>query len=231
MIQRLTASLALILFGSSASWAGPMLSSSVYGTPAALTGLRTESQFVTGGDWAADSLTQQIAWVITNNGNGTWDYLYTFTNFVSPAMSHWILDLSDDAVIPTVDPHAVTNVVPNFPLVFGTFGPAPSNPGFPTGTSIVGVKFDNLNDPGSPFTIKFTSNRSPVWGDWYAKGGRDSFAYNAGLTDHDSTNVNDFIARPDSASPPPVPEPSTLALAGLAGLGLAGWSRCRRARS
>jgi hypothetical protein len=107
-----------------------------------------------------------------------------------------------------------------------TFGPHPSNPGFPASASIVGLKFDDTVGE-APFTVTFDSNRAPVWGDFYVKGGNDSFAYNTGLTDHLSDDPNDFIARPNGATAP-VPEPGTLAMLGLGLAGLSQWSRRKR---
>jgi hypothetical protein len=88
---------------------------------------------------------------------------------------------------------------------------------------ITGVKFDDTVGD-APFTVTFESNRAPVWGDFYVKGGNLSFAYNAGLTDHLSEDVNDFIARPNGV----VPEPGTLAMLGLGLAGLRQWSRRKR---
>jgi hypothetical protein len=196
-----------------------------YGTTADFTGTRTEGAgIVTGGDYVADGGKFEVSWVITSITGG-YRYEYTFDGYVSPAISHFILDLTDDCVTPG-DPACVTNVVYNGdPLSYeiNAFGPSPSNPGFPDATSIVGVKFDNTVG-APPFKVSFESNRAPVWGDFFVKGGSASYAYNAGLTDHDSADVNDFIARPNGV----VPEPGTLAMLGLGLAGLRQWSRRKR---
>jgi hypothetical protein len=223
----------------------PALAVPVYGTAAALTGTRTEGAgIVTGGDYftdgnTTDEVTFRVSWEITPIAGG-YEYEYTFSGYGSPAISHFILDLTDDCVGPdgaAADPGCVANAV----YAGGTslefkddFGPGEENPGFPGGgASIGGVKFDNT-DGEAPFTVTFESNRAPVWGDFYVKAGSDNspnaafgFAYNTGLENHASEDVNDFIARPNGATAP-VPEPGTLAMLGLGLAGLRQWSRRKR---
>jgi hypothetical protein len=202
----------------------------VYGTAASLTGSRTEGTpgLVTGGAYASDSLTQGISWEITSLGGGLWSYSYTLTNFdgapgAGAGVSHWIVDLTDDCYRPG-DPACVTGIGgPVESSEIGSYSGGPSNPGLPA--NIIGIKF-NVADGGDA-TYTFTSNRAPVWGDVYFKGGRIHYAYNSGLTNHLSENIDDFIARPNGDDPN-VPEPGTLMLFGAALIAGAGRMRRRR---
>jgi PEP-CTERM motif len=205
----------------------------VYATAADLTGSRNSGLgggLVPGGDWASDGDTETISWSIVNNGNGTWNYTYTLANFSKPGISHFLLDLTDDAVFPTVDPQVVTSVSPaNYELFFDNFVPGGmgnSNVGLPA--PIIGVKIQFTGGGSFPSAVSFTSNRAPVWGDFYVKGGKDSFVYNAGLVNHASDNKGIFLARPDGAVS--VPEPTSIAMVAMAGVAGLGLARRRRAK-
>jgi hypothetical protein len=210
----------------------------VYGTgvsPDDYTGSRSgPGQLVTGGQYSGI----QISWDITSIGGNSWTYKYTFENFSRPDVSHFILDLTDDCVNLSTgtlaDTSCVTNVMTNGEINetefdehagSGTGNPNPFMPG-----SIIGVKF-GTGDAGDGFFIQFNSNRAPVWGDFYIKGGSANqlpngnagYAYNAGLADHNSNSLLAFIARPNGLpNDDVVPEPGTWALmgAGLVAVGL-----------
>jgi hypothetical protein len=206
----------LLALGMVGATVAPALAVPVYDTlvaPADRTGPtanRTVSGggLVGGGGWGSpDNL--KIEWDITAITGG-YHYKYTFSGgFDTPGISHVILDLSDDCSATTgcVGNSSVTTLVYD-----DDFGPGPSNPGFPAGATIGGIKFDDLDDEIASFTIEFDSNRIPVWGDIYVKGGTDSFAHNTGLGSavHDTTGEkNLFVARPDTTT---VPMPSALIL-------------------
>jgi hypothetical protein len=211
------------LIASFSGLAGEVSAAPIYGTAAPLIGSRTEDfGITTGGEYASDGTSFTVSWEIELLGD-VFRYTYAFSGFESPDVSHFILDLTDDCVGGTADPNCVTDATVSL-LEFNEFGTSPSNPGFPALASIVGVKFDAL--PDGTLEISFTSNRSPVYGDFYLKGGRESFAYNDGLTDHSSADVLDFIARPNGAGV--VPEPGSLVLLGAGLLGLSSLRRKHR---
>jgi hypothetical protein len=193
-----------------------------------LTGSRSTSQggIVASGDWQNNF---QVSWVITPVGDN-WSYSYTFSTLaggnLKPAVSHFILELSRDAGMENffsdhvwgmlVDGVAIGNDEFEGPKLFT------ANPGSPNLPSpgIWGIKFE---EGGVTFT--FISSRAPVWGDFYAKGGSDSTAWNTGLGLQPTEGTKgDFLPRPNTLTR--VPEPSTLLLLG-AGLLATAWFRRR----
>lgn len=178
---------------------------------------------IAGGNYSAVTGGYAIHWNITQNMDTTWTYTYSFKNAAGqprtgPAVSHIILELSQNFT-----PQDLLSVGSGIlTTTFGTFGLAPSNPGFPVSQSISGVKFDT-----DEATITFNSTRAPMWGSFYVKGGSSSFAYNA---DFNGPVVNrqqywnpavdamgaplDMILLPDTV----VPSPGSFAVVGLAGL-------------
>ncbi len=181
--------------------------------------------------------TFNIAWNITQvTGGFNYSYTFTYTRFTgggtrpAPAISHFILDLSTNCTEEAsgcVQNQTYTGAPDDYSdYQYGTFGAGPSNPGLPAGKTIQGIKF-NTSEFESGESLTFFSTRIPVWGDFYIKGGSAEGAYNKGLTHPTSANILDFIARPDTVPAPPVPEPGTWVLLGIAGAML-GVAKLRR---
>lgn len=230
MFTRLSGFLLLCAFAVSYATAAP-----VYGTNTniQLNSSRSETGggITTTGDYLTDGLNMTLSWLIVDNLNGTWNYQYTVTGMTDPAVSHFILDLTDDCVGLGLGANACltsVSVTGGADLELGTYdGPGQPNPGMPG--PITGIKFDETNF-SSGGVISFTTSRAPVWGDFFFKGG-GSGAFNTGLDPSNrlSDNINLFVARPngDGLNENAVPEPSSMMLIGA---GLAGIAFLRRRR-
>ncbi len=191
-------------------FAKPADAAMVYGTSAAgeLTGSRTVTDPGLTTTDLADWGDAVVSWVITDNGNGTFHYEYTFTGFNKPDISHVDIDISDDAIDNNAlsDLNAVTNatlngiIIPANLVEFGNF------------EGITGsVKFDISDENVTNPIYAFDSNRSAVYGHLVVKGGQE-LLNNTGLSDPSSMNFLDFIPRPNGAII--IPEPSAIVLWG-----------------
>src|SRR5262249_2046298 len=124
------------------------------------------------------------------------------------------------------DPNCITNATisggATVALVPADYSASTSNPNFPPGADIIGVKFNVTGGPALPVTISFDSDPAPVYGDFYMKVANNKTAFNNGLGfETTSTLLSDFIARPDGSSgAAPEPGAAFLALAGIALVGL-----------
>jgi hypothetical protein len=131
-----------------------------------------------------------LRWEVNNEASpGNWLYTYTFGSpDESPTLSHAILEVSsnpsnkftlDNIKSPqTVSPEGFTR---NFAIEVATYSANGSNPGL-LGT-VYGMTWDfklEKEDKDTLFIWSFLSDREPMWGDFYAMGGRN-YAFNTGF--------------------------------------------------
>lgn len=189
----------------------------VYGTSAAaeLSGSRSvASNTITVENNDPDWDDAVITWNIVDQMNGTFSYSYTFTGFNRPAISHFTLDLTDDAVS---DSNAVTGATYNG-VGFGAIE-------YGNKDGITGaVKFDIGGDDGT-LTYAFTSNRSPVYGDFFLKAGGGTSGKNIGFGNKTLMTTTSYLPRPNGVA---VPEPSAFLYLGLLALVTFGSRRLRK---
>ncbi len=193
----------------------------------------------TGLDVEGDSdgwpLYTSIEWLVSNEEPGApashpWYYSYTVT-VQKYGLSHLIVELSDDfletdvtGVMANGEPHSFFSV--------GIQQDHAGNPRMPE--ALYGFKFDDLDDGFEVgdyvvHELSFFSNRLPVWGDVYLKGGGDNNAFNVGFTEDDwdplappaDGSFEGHVLVPNAqVDLPPIPEPAGLSLVGLALLGV-----------
>jgi hypothetical protein len=203
----------------------------VLGTDAPYSGSRSGAASIdAGGNYTSNF---GVTWNIAQEGD-LLRYTYTFSGYGPPGISHAIVGLSDncrESLMCVVAGSVRVNGSSTTDYELGDFsGSQPSNPGL--ASTFYGVK---INTPGSVdgvagITFSFLSDRTPVYGDFYVKGGSSSYAQNDGLLagNRTSNDVALFIARPDTQGFNVIPEPSTYALMGTGLAGLLVASRRRR---
>jgi hypothetical protein len=135
----------------------------------------------------------------------------------------------DNLFAPTTDPSGWISAEEDGTEI-KTHEPGGGNPGMPA--DVYGIKFNAAVDADvTTVTLSFDSDRVPVWGDFYAKGGLGAL-WNAGFVTADPTDppANGTIAYhalvPDTATVA-IPAPGALVLSSL-GVALVGWVRTRR---
>lgn len=176
-----------------------------------------DRNLVASDDWADSTCT--LRWIVSFDASTNyWTYEYSFTTSGSPGISHVITEVSETFGTDNVE----DGTTPTYEL--GTYLPTdPSNPFIPG--SLYGLKFNVPEDyDGTVYTWTIVTDRAPVWGDFYAKGGSANgnflgYAYNTEFGNPNDTpvtnNMNEigWVVVPDTVTT--VPEPSTLIFLGL----------------
>lgn len=154
-----------------------------------------------------------LTWEVTDNNDGTWDYRYVieFDDGIVGDPSHFVLEVSPSF---TDDNILDSNGNIEGP---GTITEQQGNPNMPA--NVNGIKFDF-----SGYVYELTSDRNPVWGDFYSKDGNagglgTNTVFNTGFgTDPDQADspFSGWIPVPDSGiNIVPIPAAVWMGLAGL----------------
>ncbi|MEX0776540.1 MAG: hypothetical protein WD042_12620 [Phycisphaeraceae bacterium] len=165
----------------------------------------------------------RLEWVVTQQVDGSWKYVYTFKNMPYNCIYTW-LEVTEGVTYCELDVNGYIKG-PQWTTGYGATGwPTVSGSKVP----LYGVKVDADNFVNGKLTI--VTDRAPVYGNFFSTNGSKS-VYNAGFltwngSEFTSTNKNYFIVRPDGTTPPPpdqpsgIPEPvtATLSLLGLGAL-------------
>jgi len=198
------------------------------------------------GLWASNKVA--LSWTVTNEDDSypeyPWRYEYHITQESGQAgFSHLTIEVSDGITASDLAGLAGATLLSVGTQQFGS-----GNPGMPS--VLYGIRVAPINTPGN-WTVSFYSDRMPVWGDFYTRGGNtpvrrggsstgplptdvgyENYAYNRGFTSEDldpvapaqSGSVEYHILRPDTHAP----EPATivnLAALGAVALGAHLWRR------
>ncbi len=195
------------------------------------------------GNWGDAGNGFKIAWVITQDSpSGLFHYQYTLSGAdgtaLSSAMSHWMLQVSDGAVVADF---SAWNPAPTDKGI-GTWTPGPDNPEM--GGNIYGIRWEKVDwgdtqgypaDGSLVYIFKFDTNRQPIWGDFYARCGRQpepprpwntaqSFGLYYDIKPGD-VGWSEVYSIPVPDSQVPLPPSAILLGSGLLGMGLLGWRR------
>ena len=212
-------------------WAGP--ASAYYVSYAGSRSTADPAQITGVGTYGSAGNGFKITWEITEASPGApFHYTYTLSGVnggsLTKDVSHWYLEISTGAVRGDF-----FNFSPNYTSTDGVAAFKPSqgqNPGMPG--NIYAIRWNSIDDypllgtplPNKIYTFSFDTLRVPVWGDFYAKDGKDTYAYNVGFGTTPGSDTAGFIMVPDTKTVPPIhtPIPSSALLlgSGLLALGL-----------
>jgi hypothetical protein len=197
------------------------------------------------GDWLSSQT--MLSWKVDNiTTPGKWRYEYTIT--VPPYGGWWsdiqcvIIEASNGSSGPAFTIANLSSATSSpadwiQSTEVGLHSPA-DNPNLPR--NLYGIEFCTVDIDPKELTIRFDTDRAPVWGDFYARSyvfeGEFSSLCNWGLMGMPETDPSDapcngsilnHVLVPDSVSIVAVPVPGALLLGAL-GASLTGWLRHNR---
>jgi hypothetical protein len=157
-----------------------------------------------------------FSWNITQSGP-IYTYNYTFTDpgGTQRALSHIIIQVSDDFQKENILDGTTSGYQNDDPKLYS--GEDPSNPLMPDG--IKGIKWDTTGDP-TTFTFTIFTDKSPIGGNFYAKDGKfDSGNFDVVAWSGTESGFDFNIPVPDTnggggGGDGKVPEPATILLIG-----------------
>ena len=177
---------------------------SVYGTSADMTGIRCFAVTTTpacsnvGLEIDLPDMLENSGWDDAtlewdiSCGGGMCNYKYTLKGFDMGAVSHFVVDISEDLSCDDITDVKINGNDPDDGFE------CKSQDGLDNS-----LKIDDGFEGDLEYTFK--TNRVPVWHDVAIKDGEPaSLAHNTGNADHTSEDTIDFIAAPNSESVPPV---------------------------
>lgn len=186
-----------------------------------------------------------LSWTVDDETHpGYWTYAYTFS-CTNKSISHVIFEVSESFTRDNLIDVYASNVIngtsysitydPDAPKWYESSGTSGDNPGMPDVDleeggegDLFGIKWNSSGSGATQFTITIVSDRAPMWGDFYAKNGGKTYAYNTGFGTETSApigsgNAGGWVLVPNTV----VPIPASLYLLSSGLLCFIGWHRRR----